>query len=191
VTGPDDRLVGVIRRHELQEAVGLVEALGLVVVARDLVDGDQRVIQLTEPLDTVMRVFAEQQPEELPVVDEAGHVVGTITRRHVIEAYDRELVKRDMAAGLGRRLDSADRSTIPVGDGHAMAEVDAPPAFAGRTLGELAIRSRYGIQVVLVRRADRSPSRRQDLVAGPDTRIQPGDRLVLLGPERAVSRFPH
>jgi CIC family chloride channel protein len=189
VTGSDGRLVGVIRRPELQDALGLVDTIGPVVVARDLVGGDPQTIDRREPLDTAMRIFAERQPEELPVVDEEHRVVGTVTRGHVIEAYNRELVKRDMAAGLGRRLDSAGRAVIRIGDGHAMAEVDAPPSYAGRTLGELALRRRYGIQVVLVRRADASGDAYGDRVAGPDTRIRPGDRLVLLGPEDEVTRL--
>jgi len=56
---------------------------------------------------------------------------------------------------------------------------DSP--YAGRTLGEAAIRSRTGASVVaVVRGADLMPS------PAPEFRFQPGDRVVVVGTEDGV-----
>jgi Trk K+ transport system NAD-binding subunit len=137
-----------------------------------------------------MRIFAEHHPDELPVLDgRTKAVLGVVNRRQMIDAYNRELMKRDMAAGLGGRLDAARTSELPVGEDHVLLEIDAPAGFVGRTLEELAVRSRHGVQVLLVRRRDRESGGIHELAAQASTRIGPGDRLVLLGPRDAIGRF--
>jgi CIC family chloride channel protein len=192
VVDGDDRLIGVIRRPDLQAALVHAEALGAVVVARDLMDEDARVLRPAESLDTVMRLFAELQPDEMAVADRGtGTVVGAITRRHVLEAYNRELLKRDMATGLGGRLDAARTTEVAVGEDYVMMEIDVPTAFVGRTLRELDVRSRHGIQVLLIRRARPGEPDRTEIVPDGDTRIEAADRLVLLGREEWIGRFRH
>jgi CIC family chloride channel protein len=137
-----------------------------------------------------MRLFAEHQPDELPVVDPTDQIVrGVVSRRHVIDAYNRELMKRDMAAGLGGRLAAARTAEMPVGEDHVMLEVDSPMGLVGRTLSELEVRSRYGVQILLVRRHKPGSEELHDIVPEGSTRIEAGDRLVLLGSRAAVERF--
>lgn len=198
VTGPGGTLLGVIRQAELYGALAHAEALAGVVVAGDLAVEDLRTLAPDTGLDRVIQIFAEQQPEELPVVDGAGVLRGVVTRRHVLDAYDRELTKRDMATGLGGRLDAARTHEVAIGGDHVLLEVDAPAGWVGRTLEELAVRSRYGVQVLLVRRTgpgagggagEDGATGRREIVPEGSTRVQPGDRLVLLGPRGAVGRL--
>jgi CIC family chloride channel protein len=181
---------GVIRQPELQSLLLHAEALGPVIVARDLMREEIHTLAPEERLDAVMRVFAERQPDELPVLDPASRTIrGVVSRRQMIEAYNRELMKRDMAAGLGGRLDAARTTEMPVGEDHVLMEVDAPAGFVGRSLQDLAVRPRYGVQVLLIRRRAPDQDAAGDLVPDGSTRIERGDRLVLLGPERAMARF--
>lgn len=183
------RLTGVIRQADLYGAVAHAEALAPVVVAGDLALEDTTTIAPDDGLDTVMRILAEQQPEELPVVDSEGRILGIVTRRSVMDAYGRELLKRDMASGLGGRLDAGRTNEVAVGSDHMLMEVDAPAGFVGRSLQELAVRPRYGVQILLIRRRASDREEPWDMVPEGSTRIEPGDRLVLLGPERAVTGF--
>lgn len=189
VTGESGVLVGVIRQPDLYNAVAHAEALAPVVVAGDLALEEMPTLSPDTGLDTVMRIFAEQQPEELPVLDGTGRLRGVVTRRHVMDAYSRELMKRDMAMGLGGRLDAARTQEVSVGGDHLLLEVDAPAGFVGRSLQDLAVRSRYGVQILLVRRRETGSGDVREIVPEGSTRVHPGDRLVLLGPRKAVTRF--
>jgi CIC family chloride channel protein len=142
-----------------------------------------------ERLDTVLRLFADHQPEELPVVEESGRLVGVVSRRQVMSAYDRELTKRDMAEGIGGRLLGAGVTKVNLGDDFAMVEVDAPSHLCGESLREIGVRSRYGVQVLLVRRLHDETGERVDVVPDPDTSVHLGDRLVLLGRREALALF--
>ena len=73
---------------------------------------------------------------------------------------------------------------IEFDDGFAIVKTRAPLEAAGKTLAECALRSKYGVTVVGVKRA------KTDFVPGrPETPIQAGDLLVVSGPTKLVEAF--
>lgn len=71
-----------------------------------------------------------------------------------------------------------------LGPGLVVAEVEAPQSMVESTLGELDVRNRFGVTVVLIRRGTEVLTH-----AGADTAVASGDILVVLGPSDAVRRF--
>jgi trk system potassium uptake protein TrkA len=73
---------------------------------------------------------------------------------------------------------------IEFDDGFAIAKTAAPAEAHGKTLSESALRSRYGVTVVGVKRA------RSDFTyAKADTIVEAGDLLIISGPTGVVERF--
>ena len=73
---------------------------------------------------------------------------------------------------------------IEFDDGFAIVKTRAPREAEGKTLAECALRSKYGVTVVGVKRA------KADFVPGrPETPIQPGDLLIVSGPTKLVEAF--
>jgi trk system potassium uptake protein TrkA len=69
-------------------------------------------------------------------------------------------------------------------DGYAIVKTRAPQEAVGRTLSEAALRSRYGVTVVGVKRPG------EDFVPGrPETRITRGDLLIVSGNTVDVESF--
>jgi len=96
----------------------------------------------------------------------------------------------DPIADFGRRL--ADRlvyerlvGEMMLGDELVIVELRPPNAFVGRTLNELALRARFRVNVVAIRRQP-EPS---VVLPGPDERIRSEDILVVVGPPGAATRF--
>jgi trk system potassium uptake protein len=73
---------------------------------------------------------------------------------------------------------------IEVDEGYAIAKTRAPREAHGRTLADAALRSRYGVTVVGVKRPGAD-----FLHAVPDTVVNPGDVLIVSGQTRQVERF--
>jgi trk system potassium uptake protein len=68
--------------------------------------------------------------------------------------------------------------------GLSLAEVPAPDFMAGKTLGELDVRRKYKISILLIENGDRfliSPD--------PDDEINKGDRLVVVGRDEDIARL--
>lgn len=89
------------------------------------------------------------------------------------EVIDPEL---DMGKRLARKLSQPSIvDQIDLGDAE-IAEVEAPQAFVGQTLAELALRNEYDVSVLAIRRGDEiAPNPRANAT------LQSGDILVVLG----------
>jgi trk system potassium uptake protein TrkA len=73
---------------------------------------------------------------------------------------------------------------IEFDDGFAIVKTTAPKEAWGKTLSESALRSRYGVTVVGVKRA-----RADFTYAKPDTIVESSDILIVSGPTDRVERF--
>ncbi len=180
-------LLGVIHFAALRRTFHEQEHLRDLVVAGDVAQLPSATITEGENLDSVMQLFGSENVEELPVVDEddARQLVGCVRKRDVIAAYNREVMRRDLAGGVSTMVSLVGRGQqVELGEGLVCEEVLAPAHFRGRTLAELDLRARAGVHVMLVR----SPSRTAGAIRLPEpsTRIDAGDLLVLAGPKHAV-----
>ena len=87
---------------------------------------------------------------------------------------------------------------ITLATDHSLVQLPAPEDFYDKTLKELAVRARFNVNVVAIRRSveQHDPdtnllSRRDDvLVAMPDSVIQPNDVLFLIGKDEDIAKFP-
>ena len=69
-------------------------------------------------------------------------------------------------------------------DGFAIARTKAPGVAVGKTLAECALRSKYGVTVVGVKRPG------EDFTyARPETEVERRDELIVSGPTRLVEKF--
>ncbi|HYG59744.1 MAG TPA: TrkA family potassium uptake protein [Symbiobacteriaceae bacterium] len=74
--------------------------------------------------------------------------------------------------------------TIPLAGKAEIVEATAPERVAGKTLAELSLRGRYGITVVTIERGNRVIA-----PVGPETGIEVGDKLMLLGLPKDIQDF--
>ena len=190
VVDEKDRLLGAIDLSELRRLLGERDLLRDVVVAADLVQ-PVAAVREEDDLDLVMQFFAQTGLRELPVVGgDAGRLAGSVREQDVIVAYDRAMLRQDLAGGVTRKVVLAGRGQrVAVGSGFVLAELPVPAAFAGRSLRELDLRARFGVQVVLIRPAAPGDADVALRFPGPDERLQPGERMVVLGREEAVDRL--
>jgi CBS domain-containing protein len=141
-----------------------------------------------QDLDAVLRIFAGKNRDELPVLDAEGRLLAVVSRGHLLDAYNSELMKRDMVAGLSGSVTATATEEVHLGEGFRMAELDAPGAFLGRSIRDLDVRARYGAQVLLLRRAGPGGDA-LEILPEPDTVVERGDHLVVLGREDDLERL--
>ena len=96
-------------------------------------------------------------------------------------------MRRDLAGQVSSTVLLASRGQqVDLGGGYVLQEIQPPPRFFGRTIGDIDIARAFGAQVVLLRKraaADGGPSVR---VPTADDTIEEGDRLVVAGTRSAV-----
>jgi trk system potassium uptake protein TrkA len=93
----------------------------------------------------------------------------------------------DAAERLAKRLaDSNLLDFIPLGETHSILELNAPEEFLNRSLADLRLRNRFGVQVLAVRESLRD---RITVNPGPETVVESGDVLFVLGANQALDRL--
>lgn len=85
---------------------------------------------------------------------------------------------------------------IRLADGFTLLEFHAPASFFGKSILSLALRSKYDVNLVVIRRnsqlkqAGISRSVVKTVVPKPEDEIEPGDVLVVVGSDAALSKLP-
>jgi trk system potassium uptake protein TrkA len=89
----------------------------------------------------------------------------------------------EMAVKLARSLlITGVLEEIPFAPGYSIFEIKAPRSLVGKSLREMDLRRRYGVNVLVIRRGDR-------LIVNPsaEERIEADDVLLVLGSEEKVT----
>ncbi|MGQ9669116.1 MAG: potassium channel family protein [Desulfosoma sp.] len=95
--------------------------------------------------------------------------------------------EKDMAISLAGRLVHPNMlEYLPFIGDHGIFELEALPGFAGKTLRELDLINRFGIQVLAVRQADGD---KLTFIPKADFAVRPGDVLILLAPNQAMEQL--
>ena len=94
VVDKDSRMIGIISLDDIRQIM-FEEGLSELVNARDMMTADVITVTLDDDLHSAMRKFTFKNIEELPVVNIEGsrHVIGMLTRRDVLTAYNKERQK--------------------------------------------------------------------------------------------------
>ncbi len=192
VVDDDHRLVGTISLTDVKAVIPESEDLGALVLAADVANTGVPFVVPQDNLDLVMHVFGRVPNEQLPVVDDAAtlRVVGRVTRSAVIDAYNQKVFQADLAGGFHSLLDAVQgERRVPVAGDILLAEVDIPASLMGLTLREADLRNKFGVEVLLIHTPDMdgaSIEGRPGKLPGPDVRLEPGDRLLVMGRGAAI-----
>ena len=107
-----------------------------------------------------------------------GRILERTGAQHVIYP-ERDAGERTAHLLTGRLMDF-----IEFDDGFAIVKLLAPRESYGRTLAESALRTKYGVTIVGVKRGGEEFAH-----ARPETRVTPGDLLIVSGPTHLIEKF--
>ena len=188
VESPTGAHLGAISLAELRRLIYEQETLQHIVVAGDLVDTSHPSVSDDVDLSVVMQIFSSSHVDEIAVVnaDDRTKLVGTVREKDVIEASNREQLRRDLAGGMQTSISAAGSGqTVDLGDGYQLREIMAPPHVTGRSLRKLTLRERVGVQVLLVRSKKTEGGTRLRVPHGDDVLVE-GDAVIVAGTTAAL-----
>jgi CIC family chloride channel protein len=181
-------LLGSIHLRELARFLAEQDVLKTIVVAEDLLEPDEPTVTADDDLDLVIQLFGGSLRDEIGVVawDNPRRLVGSIHKKDVLHAYNREVMRRDMAGSVSSTVLVASKGQqVEIGGGYVLQEIQPPPRYFGHTIRELDIAAETGVQVILLRK--RVPGGGSQVrVPTANDRIDEGDRLVVAGAKNAV-----
>lgn len=109
---------------------------------------------------------------------EHGQIAQRIGAHHVV------FPEADMGARVAHLITGRMMDFIEFEDGFAIAKIRAPSHTHHQTLAESHVRSRFGVTVVGIKRANEDFEH-----ALPETRVLPADLLIVSGPTKKIEVF--
>jgi CIC family chloride channel protein len=194
IINENEKLTGKITESEIRPIITEYEQIREVIVARDLASHSVTTVVETDHLDDVMKLFESKEADEFPVLSsiDKDKIIGTISRQDVISAYNKLALKTDLIESFSHELKNiAETKQTKVFTGYSITETTAPKSFIGKSLVELKIRSKYGLEVLMVRKKN-SPFGDEDqkenlIVPLPSYIIEEDDVLVLFGQDEKIN----
>ena len=95
--------------------------------------------------------------------------------------------EKDLAIGVASRLDNPNMlDYLPFIEGYSIVELAPPKDFVGKTLRELDLINRFGIQVLAVKEII---PKGLTLIPKANFQIKDSDALIVLGPDETLKEF--
>jgi CIC family chloride channel protein len=180
-------LLGEISIHDVKELLQ-DDTLGPLVIAKDLAQLSGVTTSPEETLARCLNKFALSEQEYLPVVSPALELRGTISHRDVLDLYNREILRHEYL-GLSLRSEgilSTVHEQVRLPHEYIVEVVQVPFSYAGKTLRETQLRTRFNLTAVAIRRGSlNSP----DELPDPNRPLDSQDHLVLVGRATDMQRF--
>ncbi|HDP93811.1 MAG TPA: CBS domain-containing protein [Candidatus Aminicenantes bacterium] len=191
LTDGDGRINEQISQEELSAIAPDFEHLRDLVVAADIASPQAVFLYPDDNLDTVMRAFGRHNVSEIPVVDRKNpaQVRGTVWRIDVISAYNKEILRRDLAGEISSFMGDFTRlNMVEMHDGLFLLEIATPREFVGRRIRDLDIRNRCQVEVVMIKRT--LPGKEIRLInPSANTVLREDDSVLILGDRHHVEAF--
>jgi CIC family chloride channel protein len=189
-------ITGTITETELRPIITEYDHLKDVIVASDVINPQVITISEDNDLDYVLNLFGKWNLDQFPVVDpeSPNKILGAVTRQEVISIYNRESLKVNLASGLSKELKSIKHTaTAKIATGYSIAELSVPKKFIGKTLVELKIRNKFGLEVLMIKQQKDFftdvNSEPEIITPDPEYELKRNDTLVIFGGDRKIEEL--
>jgi CIC family chloride channel protein len=190
----EGNLVGTITENELRPIITEYEEIRDTLIASDIAKPGVVTVFKSDNLDHIFNLFGTNNVDRFPVVTHSNPLkpIGTIWRQDVITAYNRESLKNNLTDGLANEIKSIQRNQISkVAEGYSIVESNVPTSFVGKSLSELRLRNKYGLEVLMIKKNNPlfdEEKKSQVVVPDPNYIIKSDDVLVLFGSDENISK---
>lgn len=174
---------GMISLHDINEQLFDREVLQNLLIAKDIANDNIITISLDDNCQKALDEMALHDFEGLPVVNpkKPRKVLGMIWRKDILDAYNKEVERRDITSTFASKITMKNiNGEVHFTEGHAISEIAPPKGFLNKSIKELNIRARYGVDVILIRSNTEQGSKIK-AIPSPDYVISFNDSLVIAG----------
>lgn len=190
------KLTGVISENELRPIIQEYESLKNLMVAKDLANPHIKTVKADLDLESVMNIFSKENRDEFPVLsdDPESKLIAVISRQDIIDIYNKESFKLNLADGLSKELNTLERNKISnISEGYSIKEMVVPSNFVGKSLAELRLRNNYGLEILMIKKesSEYFDTEKRNEIRIPDANyeISNGDVIVIFGSDENIRKL--
>ncbi len=176
-------LSGILSLHDINDQLFQRDILQDILIAKDIATDQIETISPNDNCQEALDRMAEYNLEGLPVIDikNPRKVRGMVWRKDIHDAYNKEIERRDITSTFASRITMKNiDQDVHFMEGHAITEIPAPKKFIGKSIKEVNIRAKYGVDVILIRTNTKHGTKIK-AIPNPDYTISYNDSLVIAG----------
>jgi len=192
VTG-ENNLIGIISLNDIKDHLFDKDSLQNLLIAGDIANTNIETVTTSDNCGTAMEILRRNNYEGLPVVESKGSkkIIGFVWRKEILDEYHRVIERREITSKLASSITM--KQEIPQVhfiEGYAINEITPPKSFIGKSIRELNIRARYGVDVLSIKTIEKRGEKIK-AIPNPDYVIQKDDLLVIAGEIKSINVLKH
>jgi len=188
VVNDEGILIGIISVSDIKDHLFEKDSLSSLLIAGDIYNKNYEPVYENENCQSVLDKMRRYDIEGLPVIDEnTNKLLGVIWRKDIQDEYQNEIERREITATLASSIKmSEEEPSVHFLEGYSINEIKPPRSFIGKSIRQLNIRARYGVDVLSVKRKHKTKDE-ITAIPNPEYVIQEGDTLVVAGEIRNIN----
>ncbi len=182
-------VLGMISIYDIKDYLFERESLENVLIAGDIINPRFEPVVVDDNSQNALDKMQKYGFEGLPVVDSISSkkIIGMIWRKDILDAYQKETERREITASLASSINMKDETTqVHFMEGYSISEILAPKSFKGKSIRELNIRQRFGVDVLSVKTKEKY-GEKINAIPSPDYIIKPKDKLIVAGEIKSIN----
>jgi CIC family chloride channel protein len=189
VVSDDNNLIGLISLNDIKDNLFDRDSLQNLLIAEDIAITNIETVTTDDNCGTALEILRRHHYEGLPVVEYKGSrkIIGFIWRKEILDEYHRVIERRDITSNLASSITMKEEvPQVHFLEGYAINEITPPKSFIGKSIRELNIRARYGVDVLSIKTIEKRGEKIK-AIPNPDYIIQEDDLLVIAGEIKSIN----
>ena len=176
-------ITGIISLDVIKDQMFEKESLKDLLIAGDIANTNFETISLDDNCKTALDKLRSYHFDGLPVVEsnESKKLLGVIWQKDILDAYNKAIDRREITSSLASSITmKTEEPKVHFMEGYSINEIRPPRSFVGKSIKELNIRARFGIDVLSIKTKEKWGEKIK-AIPSPDYIIQKNDRLIIAG----------
>jgi CIC family chloride channel protein len=193
VVTDDNNVIGLICLNDIKDYLFDKDSLQNLLIAGDIANTNIETVTTNDNCGTAMEILRRHHYEGLPVVEDKGSrkIIGFIWRKEILDEYHRDIERRDITSNLASSITMKEETPqVHFMEGYKINEISPPKSFIGKSIRELNIRARYGVDVLSIKTIEKRGEKIK-AIPNPDYIIQEDDLLVIAGEIKSINVLKH
>jgi CBS domain-containing protein len=186
------KVMGIISIHDIKDHFYEREELTDILIATDIANTNFESLPPETNCQVALDLMSKFNLEGLPVVDTFNkRLLGYIWRKDIQDAYQKEIDRMEIASTLASSISmKEDEQHIHFMEGYSIMEISPPKSFIGKSIRELDIRSKYGVDVLSIKVGKKSDIKVK-AIPSPEHIFQEDETLIIAGEIKKINVLRH
>jgi len=183
VTDPEGHVLGMISIYDIKDNLYDRDSLKNLLIAGDIANTNFEPVTPEDNCQTAIDKMRKYDLEGLPVVaqSDSNIITGMIWMKDIQYAYHKEIEARDITSNLASHIMMKEETPqVRFMEGYSISEIDPPKSFIGKSIRDLDIRVKYGVDVLSIK-TKKGNEEKITAIPNPEYVISDKDTLIIAG----------